>query len=72
MCMLWPSKAQELDGKPCQGTGGKTGRATPTWMDRVFPLQSPPAMATVCSHTMLPHLVGPLGRPTLEGNSTTN
>jgi len=72
MCILWPSKVQGIGGKPCQGIGAKTGRAIPTLMDRVSPFWSPQVMAAVSSHTMLHHQVGPLDRPTPEGNSATN
>ena len=72
MCILWPSKVQGVDGKPCQGIGAKTGRVIPTLMDRVSPFWSPQVMVAVSSHTMLHHQVGPLDKPTLEGNSSTN
>jgi len=70
MYILWPSKVQDLDGKPCQGIGGKIGKVTLTLMDKVFPLLSPQVMVTVWFHSMLLLLVGPLVRPTLEGSST--
>ena len=72
MYILWPSKVQGLDGKPCQGIGAKTGRAIPTLMDRVSPFWSPQVTVAVSSHTMQHHKVGPLDKPTLEGNSSTN
>jgi hypothetical protein len=71
MCMLWPSRAQELDGRQCQGIGDKTGRAIHTSMDKAFLLLSQPATDAVWSHTMLLQLVGPSDRHILEANIAT-
>lgn len=68
MCILWPSRAQELPGKPCQGTGGKIGRATLTSMAKASLSRLPQVMAAVWCLTMLPLVVGPLGRHFLEGS----
>jgi hypothetical protein len=72
MCMLWPSRAQELAGKQCQGIGDKTGRAIYISMDKPSLFLSQQVMAAVCFHTMLPQLVGPLDRHTLAGNIVIN
>lgn len=37
MSMLFPSRVQELPGSLCQGTGAKTGKATPTSMAKASP-----------------------------------
>lgn len=71
MCILWPSRAQELDGSKCQGIGVKTGRAMHTSMDKACLLLSQPAMDAVWSHTMLLQLVGPSDRHILEANIAT-
>ena len=69
MCMVWPSKGQELDGCQCPGTGVRTGRATTILMAKASPLRSQPVMATQWCPTMLPQLGGPLAKHTLVLNS---
>lgn len=70
MCILYPSKVQGQDGKPCQEIGGKIGKVTLTLMDKVFPLLSPQVMVIVWFHSMLLQLVGLLVKPTPEDSST--
>ncbi|KAL0452655.1 UNVERIFIED_CONTAM: Expansin-A8 [Sesamum latifolium] len=43
MSTAWQSKDQELDGNPCQETGARTGRATPTSTARASHFGSPQA-----------------------------
>lgn len=69
MYMLWQSKGQGLDGRRCQGTGARTGRATTISMDRASHLRSPLVMAIVWSPIMLLLLVGLLVSPFLEASS---
>ena len=69
--MQFQSKVPEQDGKPCQETGGKTGKATTTLMANPCPLRSQQVMAELWSPTMLPQLVGPLAKHSVELNSTS-
>lgn len=70
--MQWPSGAQELGGRQCQGIGAKIGRAIHISTDKASLLLSQPAMDTVWFHTMSPHRAGPLVRHILEGSFATN
>lgn len=63
MCTLCQSKGLGLDGKPCQETGGKIGKATPTSMDRASPSKSPQVMAEPSLSTMLRLQIGSLAKP---------
>jgi len=69
MCTQCPSKGPELDGNQCQGTGARTGRATPTSMDKPSLFKSPPVMAELWQATMWHQPIGNLARPSKEANS---
>ena len=71
MFTLCPSRGLGLGGKPCQGTGARTGRATPTSMARASPSRSPPVMAGLSLATMLHLLIGNLDRH-MRGHSFRN
>ncbi len=69
MCSLFPSKAPKLDGSPCFVTGGKTGRATLTWVTRVCHSWLLLLMAEPPHLWMLPLPTGILVRLLKEYNS---
>lgn len=61
--ILCQSRDQGRDGKPCQGTGARTGRAIHTSMARACPSRSQPVMAEPSLATMLCQQTGNLDRP---------
>jgi len=69
MCIQCPSKGQKLGGKPCQEIGAKTGKATPTSMDKPFLFKSQPVMAELWQATMWHQAIGNLAKPSKEANS---
>lgn len=69
MFMEFPSKGQEQIGKLWPETGVRTGKATPTSMDKASLLRLPPAMDATWCLTMLHPQVGPLDKPSMATNS---
>lgn len=69
MCSLYQSRALELGGNPCQETGGKIGKAIPISMGRPSHLGSLVVMEGLSPASMLPLLIGNLGRLMREANS---
>lgn len=69
MSTLCPSRAQRLVGNPCQGTGDRTGRATPTWTASLSPSKWPRAMGGHWPATMSRRLIGSLDRHSKVLNS---
>jgi hypothetical protein len=68
MYILWPSKVQELDGKPCQGIGGKIGKAITTSMVKASLSKLLQVMAEQSLATTLCLLIGNLDRHSQGGN----
>ena len=62
MFTLCPSRVLELDGKPCQGTGGRIGKATLTSMAKACLSRLLLVMAELSLATMLCLVVGNLDR----------
>lgn len=57
-----PSRGLTQGGKPCQGTGARTGRAITTSMDRVSHSKSPPVMERLSLATTWFQEIGNLDR----------
>ena len=57
-----PSRGLTQGGKPCQGTGARTGRAITTSMDKVSHSKSPPVMEGLSLATTWFQEIGNLDR----------
>lgn len=71
MFILYPSKDQKPDGKPCQETGGKIGKATTTLTVKAFHSKSLQVMAGLSLATTLCLVIGNLDRH-LQGHNSRN
>lgn len=69
MLLLYLLKAPTAIGRPCPGTGVRTGRATLTLMVKPSLSRSQPAMDVLLSPTMWLLPIGPLAKPTVERSS---
>lgn len=68
MYIQYPLKVQRPDGKQCQGTGARTGKAILTLMAKASLSSSRPVTDTVLFLSTLLHPVGPSDRLTLEAS----